>query len=135
MNTMASILTPQLVLFLLAGGIAAAANYGSRFIFSLWARYEFAVVLAYFVGMVVAFVLMRGHVFEARGKALGPQIAKFILINFLAVLQTLTVSVILARWVLPAAGVIENAEAVGHLAGVLVPVLTSYFGHRLLTFR
>lgn len=82
MNTMASILTPQLVLFLLAGGIAAAANYGSRFIFSLWARYEFAVVLAYFVGMVVAFVLMRGHVFEARGKALGPQIAKFILINF-----------------------------------------------------
>jgi VIT1/CCC1 family predicted Fe2+/Mn2+ transporter len=27
------------------------------------------------------------------------------------------------------------AEALAHLVGVLVPVVTSYFGHKFLTFR
>lgn len=130
-----AILTPEFVRFLFAGGIAAAANYGSRFLFSRWVGYEQAIVLAYFVGMLVAFVLMRGHVFEAKGKALVPQIVKFIGVNFLAVLQTLIISVVLSRWVLPASGVVDHAEALAHLAGVLMPVVTSYFGHKLFTFR
>ena len=29
----------------------------------------------------------------------------------------------------------EHAEAIGHFAGVLVPVVTSYFAHRIYTFR
>ena len=125
----------QFVRFLFAGGIAAAANYGSRFLFSHWVGYELAIILAYLVGMLVAFMLMRGHVFAAKGKALVPQVGKFIGINILAVLQTLLISVLLARWWLPAMGIIEHAEALGHLVGVLVPVVTSYFGHKLLTFR
>jgi putative flippase GtrA len=92
-------------------------------------------VLAYLVGMFVAFVLMRGHVFEAKGKALAPQIVKFVAVNFLAVLQTLIISVVLARWMLPAWGMGDYAEALAHLAGVLIPVVTSYFGHKLFTFR
>lgn len=127
--------TPLFVRFLFAGGVAALANYGSRFIFSLWVRYELAIGFAYLVGMVVAFVLMRGHVFEAKGKALGPQVAKFIAVNILAMAQTLVISIILTRWVLPALGMVNNTEALGHLGGVLVPVVTSYFGHRSLTFK
>jgi putative flippase GtrA len=132
---MADMLSPQFVRFLLAGGIAAAANYGSRFLFSCWVVYEQAIVLAYLVGMVVAFILMRGHVFAAKGRVLAPQVVKFVGINILAVTQTLLISVVLARWVLPALGVVDHAEALAHLAGVLVPVVTSYFGHKLLTFR
>ena len=71
----------QFVRFLFAGGIAAAANYGSRFLFSHWVGYELAIILAYLVGMLVAFMLMRGHVFAAKGKALVPQVGKFIGIN------------------------------------------------------
>ena len=135
MSALSAILTPQFVRFLFAGGIAAAANYGSRFLFSRWVGYEQAIVLAYLVGMFVAFVLMRGHVFEAKGKALAPQVVKFVGVNFLAVLQTLIISVVLARWVLPAWGVTDHAEALAHLVGVLIPVVTSYFGHKLFTFR
>ena len=128
-------MTPQFVRFLFAGGIAAAANYGSRFLFSEWMPYGAAIVLAYLVGMLVAFVLMRGHVFEARGGALGPQILKFAAVNLLAVVQTLLISLFLARWLFPLWGVVAHAEALAHLVGVLVPVVTSYFGHRLLTFK
>lgn len=128
-------MTPQFVRFLIAGGIAAGANYGSRFLFSRWVSYEVAIVLAYLVGMVVAFALMRGHVFGAAGKTLWPQVVKFVGVNILALLQTLLISVVLARWVLISFGVVDHAEAIAHLIGVLVPVATSYFGHRFLTFR
>ena len=128
-------MTPQFARFLIAGGIAAGANYGSRFIFSQWVSYEAAIILAYLVGMAVAFVLMRGHVFAATGKALWPQVMKFIGVNVLAVLQTLIISVVLARWVLISFGVVDHAEAIAHFIGVLVPVASSYFGHRFVTFR
>lgn len=135
MNASSVMLTPQFARFLFAGGIAAVANYGSRFLFSRWVDYEQAIVLAYLVGMFVAFTLMRGHVFEAKGKALVPQAAKFVGVNILAVVQTLIISVALARWALPTLGVVNHAEALAHFVGVLVPVVTSYFGHKYLTFR
>ena len=123
--------------FLIAGGIAAAANFGSRFVFSIFFSYAIAVVLAYLVGMVVAFLLMRGHVFNARNGSLAPQVTKFVGVNVLAVLQTLVISLLLASWLLPNIGITDQvkAEAIAHLAGVLVPVVSSYFGHKFLTFR
>ena len=128
-------LSAQFVRFVLAGGIAAAANYGSRFLFSLWLPYAAAITCAYLVGMAAAFALMRRHVFAAGGQPLLPQAVKFAIVNLLALLQTLGVSLALARWGLPALGVREHAEAIAHLVGVAVPVFTSFIGHRQLTFR
>jgi len=125
----------RFALFLLAGGIAAAANYGSRFGFSRWFSYPVAIVLAYVVGMAIAFALMRHYVFSGRGKPLAPQVVRFVGVNVLAVLQTLVISLLLARWLLPAVGVAEHVEALAHAVGVAVPVVTSYFGHRLATFK
>jgi putative flippase GtrA len=122
-------------LFLVAGCLAAAANYCSRFGFSLWFSYLVSIVLAYLLGMTVAFLLMRQYVFDGTGKALGPQVVKFILVNVLAVLQTLVVSLVLARWVLPALGVESYIEAIAHAFGVAVPAVTSYVGHKKATFR
>lgn len=135
MNLISVTANRQFIRFVLAGGIAAVSNFGSRFLFSRWFSYEVAIVLAYLVGMNVAFILMRGHVFNAEDKALLPQINKFVVVNILAVLQTLIISVLLARWVLPALGIIEHAEAMAHFIGVLFPVVTSYIGHKYLTFR
>ena len=128
-------MTSEFLRFLLAGGIAAAANFGSRFIFSNFFSYGVSVFAAYLIGMLVAFLLMRGHVFNASQGPLGPQVTKFVGVNVLAVLQTLAISLVMARWALPSAGIVEHAEALGHLVGVFVPVVTSYFGHKFLTFR
>lgn len=129
------LLTAEFLRFLIAGGIAAGANFGSRFVFSLFLDYGFAVFFAYLVGMLLAFLFMRGHVFDAKNGPLAPQLAKFVGVNVVAVLQTLVISLVLARWLLPSFGIVEHSEALAHLVGVLLPVVTSYFGHKFLTFR
>lgn len=97
--------------------------------------FAWAVIAAFVVGLVSGFVMMRLFVFNGRTKPVAPQAAKYVLINMFALAQTLAISVIAARWFFPFLGVTHSAEALGHLAGVLVPVLTSYFGHRMLTFK
>jgi putative flippase GtrA len=134
MNGVVTMLKGPFGRFLLAGGVAAAANYGSRFVFSLWLPYAWAIVCAYVVGMIVAFLLMRTFVFNATGRDLAPQVLKFIAINLLAVLQTVAISLALVRWVFDPVGM-PYAKAAAHLIGVLFPIGTSYVGHKLATFR
>ena len=128
-------LSKRFLYFILAGGVAAGLNWGSRFLFSQVAPFEVAVIVAFFVGLISGFLLVRSFVFDGRGKPIGPQVGKYIAVNFFALLQTLLISVLLARWALPSVGITEHAEALGHLAGVLFPVVSSYFGHKFLTFR
>lgn len=127
--------TAQFLRFAVAGGVAALANFGSRFGFSLWLPYPAAIVMAYLVGMTVAFLLMREFVFRGATRSLAHQLASFAAVNLLAVLQTLGVSLLLARWALPAAGMQAHAETVAHAVGVAVPVFTSFLAHRAFTFK
>lgn len=125
----------QFAYFIFSGGVAAGLNWGSRFFFSEFFRFEVAVVLAFIVGLLSGFILMRLYVFSGSAKSIASQFGKYITVNLFALLQTLVISLVLARWVLPSFGVTRNAEAIAHLIGVLVPVVTSYFGHKLFTFR
>lgn len=122
--------------FLVVGGFAAAANFGSRFVFSLGVSYETAVTLAWCVGITTAFTLSRLYVFEgARHGSVWRQFAGFTLVNLFALLQTLAVSLGLLHWGLPALGIERHAEAIAHAFGIVVPIFTSYFGHKHLSFR
>jgi putative flippase GtrA len=125
----------QFYYFLGAGGVAAAANFGSRFVFSRWMGFESAVLCAFVVGLAVGFSLMRAYVFDTSDESPATQLGWFVTVNLLAIIQTLAISVLLARWLLPAVGVHTYAQAAGHLVGVITPVVTSYYGHRFLTFR
>ena len=128
-------MTGRFARFLVAGGIAAAANVLSRMAFSLAMPLAPAVVLAYCVGMLVAFLLMRAHVFEPSRSRVTRQVGFFIGVNVAAVLQTLAVTLALARWLLPAMGVKQGVETIAHVAGVCVPIASSYLGHKHLSFR
>lgn len=128
-------LLKQFLYFILSGSVAAGLNWGSRFLFSQFAPFEIAVILAFFVGLLSGFILMRYFVFDGGDKPIAPQAINYIVINLFGLLQTLFISLIFARWALPAVGITDNTEALGHLFGVLVPVVTSYFGHKFLTFR
>lgn len=121
--------------YLFAGGVAAAANYGSRFLFSVWVPFEVAVTMAFMVGLATGFIIMRSYVFDATAKPITPQAVKYVGVNMIALAQTLVVSSILARWLLPLLGIQLHAEAIAHAFGVAVPVVTSYFGHRYATFK
>jgi len=124
----------QFVGFVIAGGIAAVVNFLSRIAFNQVLGYATSIVLAYLVGMLTAFIINRHAVFAPSGKAVGVEAAWFTLVNGLAVVQTLAVSLLLANIVFPAFGIVSYRKAVAHAIGIAVPVVTSYFGHRNWTF-
>lgn len=125
----------QFTVFLAAGGIAALANIGSRIIFSHWMPFAPAIVVAYAVGMLVAFVLNRMFVFQTPRHGLRHQLLWFTGVNVAAVAQTLGISLLLARWLLPWWGIHRHVDTIAHVIGVAVPAVTSYLGHRYVTFR
>lgn len=120
--------------FLLTGGVAAGVNVVSRWLLSHATPYEIAVVLAYLVGMVTAYLLSRAFVFARSGRTVTDEALRFALVNVVALVQVWIVSVGLARLVFPAVGFNWHAEDIAHLIGVVIPAVTSYFGHRHFSF-
>lgn len=124
----------QFVAFLVTGGLAALANFGARIVLNQWMPFSWAVVLAYGVGMVTAFVLARAFVFTDSRQQTHKSVLFFVLVNLVAVAQTWAVSMLLARWLLPALGVDRFVPEIAHAVGVVVPVFTSYLGHKRWSF-
>ena len=120
--------------FLLVGGVAAAANWGSRFAFERVMDLTLAVVAAYLVGMTTAYLLNRLFVFEASGRKVADEATRFAIVNLFALVVVWVITVGLARWFFPLIGFTWHAEAVAHGFGVLSPAVTSYLGHRHFTF-
>ncbi len=126
--------------FIFAGGVAAICNFGSRFIYSLFLDFGVAVVVAYITGMVVSYALNKRYVFTQSKNSVHHEMTWFVLVNLFAVLQTWALSVYLAGVLppyMPLAGEqgVVLAEAMAHIAGIMLPVFTSYLGHKYLTFR
>jgi len=124
-----------MLLFLMAGGIAAGVNFFSRIALSHWLSYAVAIVIAYGLGMITAFVINRLFVFTTATNRLHHQIFWFVLVNIAAVLQTLVISLLFVDVVFPRIGLQWHPETIAHAIGVAVPVITSYFGHKRLSFR
>ena len=125
----------EFLLFLITGGVAALVNVVSRVGFSQLLRFELAVLLAYGVGMLTAYVLARKFVFLQSKTSVSRSFAAFALVNLFAVVQTWLVSVSLRNWLLPLMGVVLLRDLIAHTVGVGVPVLSSYFGHKYVSFR
>ena len=96
----------EFVRFALAGGVAAAVNILSRWLLSLFMRFEIAVVIAYLIGMATAFVLTRQFVFKRSDRHVRIEAMRFALVNLAALAQVWVISVGLAEWVLPWLGII-----------------------------
>ncbi|HBK44979.1 MAG TPA: hypothetical protein DDZ67_00800 [Xanthomonadaceae bacterium] len=125
----------RFALFVLAGGLAAGVNFGSRILLSRVMPYVPAIAAAYCLGMLTAFVLNRLFVFRTTSNALPSQVGWFMLVNAAALAQTVLISLLLARWLFPAIDFDFHPETMAHALGVAVPVITSYLGHKKFTFR
>ena len=128
-------LSRPFLLFLLVGGIAALVNILSRMLYSQWMSFTPAIIAAYISGMITAFVLTRWLVFSSSTRPLHHSAFYFVLVNLLAVAQTWLVSTLLAYHLLPWLGVDVLQLEIAHVVGVAVPVVSSYFGHKYLSFR
>lgn len=125
----------QFVLFLLTGGVAAAVNFGSRILYNHRLDYSASIIVAYLTGMVTAFVLARLFVFTESSQNWHRSALIFTLVNVVAVAQTWAISMGLAYYALPSAGITRFAPEIAHAAGVAFPVFTSYLGHKHWSFR
>jgi len=125
----------QFLLFVLSGGVAALVNIVSRLGFSQLLRFELAVLAAYGVGMVTAYVLARRFVFVASRQSVRRSFAAFALVNLVAVVQTWLVSIGMRHLLLPLVGMAALVELIAHGCGVIVPVFTSFLGHKHISFR
>lgn len=129
------LLSRQLSLFLMTGGLAAAANFGSRIAYNRWMSFSSAVVLAYLTGMLIAYILAKLLVFKRSQQSLARSIFFFVLINVIAVLQTWGISLGLVLYLFPAIGFSFFEQELAHAIGIIVPVFSSYFGHKYFSFK
>jgi putative flippase GtrA len=125
----------QFLLFLLTGGFAAAVNWGSRILYNHWMPFSSAIVVAYVTGMITAFVLAKLFVFTESTQSTHRSVFFFTVVNLVAVAQTWAVSVGLAYYLFPRLGMNWHDRDIAHLVGVVVPVFSSYVGHKKFSFR
>ena len=122
--------------FLVCGGLAALINIGSRWLLSLVVPYVIAIVIAFCLGLLSGFILFKYFVFKSAGSNRARQETFwYLLINLLALAQTLIVSVFLADYFFPWVGMTFRPRDIAHVIGVGIPVIASYLGHKYLTFR
>jgi len=121
--------------FLVVGGLAAGINFISRIGFSELVSYRVAIVLAYLIGMITAFLLSKHYVFEKSGRPLKDEFRDFTIVNIFAVIQVWLISVGLAEYFFPHISFNFFPEEVAHLIGLGIPAITSYFGHKYFSFR
>jgi putative flippase GtrA len=132
---MSPFISRQFLTFLVTGGAAAAVNFSSRLLYNRWLDYSSSVIVAYITGMVTAFVLARLFVFKESEQSVHKSAFFFVLVNLVAVAQTWAISMGLAYWLLPAMGVTRGVPEIAHAVGIVVPVFTSYLGHKRWSFR
>ncbi len=129
-----NILANRFTRFLITGGVAAGVNVVSRYFLSMTMDYRWAVIVAYMFGMTTAWVLSRLFVFAETGRSRAAEYARFGLVNVVAAAQVWVVSVGLAEYAFPELGFGWHPEEVAHVIGVIVPVFTSYLGHKHFSF-
>jgi putative flippase GtrA len=127
--------TRQFIAFLITGGTAAVVNFGSRFVYNQWVSFSNAVILAYITGMITAFILAKIFVFSESKQSIHHSAFFFCIVNVLAVAQTWCISMLLAYYLLPYAGMTEYVHELAHAIGIVIPVFTSYIGHKRWSFR
>ncbi len=128
-------LSKQFIFFIITGGLAALVNIASRIIINKFTSYSVSIVLAYCLGMISAFYLNKVFVFTKSINSTRKSFLLFSFVNVIAILQTWGVSILLAFYILPLIDIREYADDIAHVIGVIIPVFTSYLGHKYLTFK
>lgn len=125
----------EFTLFIIAGGIAAVVNFIARIIFNQYFDFSKSVLLAYLIGMATAFILTKIFVFNKSKIKLWQSAMLFIFINSIAIAQTWAICMGLNYYVLPSLGISYYAAEIASAIGIMFPVLTSYLGHKHLSFK
>ena len=121
--------------FLLVGAAAALLNFLSRLVLSIWINFSTAIIISYILGMITAFYLNRKFVFKSTILDIRKSFSFFLLINILAIIQIWMVSMLLAYFIFPYLKIHNHIYEISHFFGIIVPIFTSYIGHKRFSFQ
>lgn len=121
--------------FLLVGGVALVCHWLSRFVFNAFVSYAWAIVLAYLVGILVAFTLNKIYVFPYSRRPLTFEVFFFFLVNIAAFPPVWALAYVLGEWVFVDYVPRQIALALAHGFAITLPVFVNYAVHKLVTFR
>jgi putative flippase GtrA len=127
-------LTKQFLRFLAVGGLAAFLHWLARLFLSVWLPFSWAVIIAYAVGMVVAFLLNSIFVFPKSEKARHVQARDFVLVNLSFFPLVWLVSVQVNNW-LKILGMISHSEELAHAIAIPLPMLATFLIYKFFAFK
>ena len=62
------------------------------------------------------------------------EFTNFAVVNLIGLTETLAISLIMLNFVLPYFSIEKNRHFIAHFFGVAAPVITSFIGHKYITF-
>lgn len=126
-------LTRQFLTFIGVGVTAALANWCTRYALSQELNYSLSVLLAYLVGISVAFLLNRRFVFPGSPRPIAAQAREFLLIN-VAFMPVVWVSALGFRYVLRHMELESIADGLAHALSLAVPAFGTFLLYKFFTF-
>ena len=126
--------TKQFLGFLAVGGLAALLHWLARILLSVWLPFHIALIIAYGVGMAVAFLLNSFFVFPNSEKSRHLQIRDFLLVNLAFFPVVWLASLQINNW-LKAFGVILYSEEIAHALALSVPMLATFLIYKFFAFK
>ncbi|MEL7940538.1 MULTISPECIES: GtrA family protein [Pseudomonas] len=123
----------QFLTFIGVGVTAALANWCSRYALSKELNYSLAVLLAYLVGISVAFLLNRRFVFPGSPRPIAAQAREFLLVN-IAFMPVVWVAALGFRYLFRQAGLENIADGLAHAISLAVPAFATFLIYKFFTF-
>ena len=126
--------TKQFLGFLAVGGVAALLHWLTRLLLSVWLTFSWAVIIAYAVGMVMAFLLNSIFIFPKSEKPRPAQARDFLLVNLSFAPFVWLVSVQVNYW-LQNFGIVRHSEELAHAIAIPLPMLATFLIYKFFTFK
>ncbi|MDR1827675.1 MAG: GtrA family protein [Methylobacteriaceae bacterium] len=128
-----TLFSAQFLKFIGVGGTAAAVNFGARVVLNRWLSFDAAILTAYGVGMLTAFILNSIFVFPHATTGLTRQVLVFFGSNF-AFLPVVYGATLLFAAGLDRLGA-PFAHALAHGAALAVPMVASFLIYKFIGFK
>jgi putative flippase GtrA len=124
----------QFLSFVGVGGVAALLHWLSRILLSQWISLNYAVAIAYVIGMLIAFVLNSYFVFPKSMKPKIEQCRDFVVIN-IAFFPIVWIATILLKNLFSFMGITLYPDALAHGVALSIPMFGTFLIYKFFTFR
>ncbi|OUD15066.1 hypothetical protein TPSD3_04415 [Thioflexithrix psekupsensis] len=124
----------QFLGFIMVGGTAALLHWLARIILNHWMSFAWAVLLAYGIGMMVAFLLNSIFVFPHAQKPKWQQARDFVGVN-LAFLPLVWGAAVFLEYLFQIFGMLFYPQAIAHGIAVAIPMLATFLIYKFFTFK